>query len=158
MYFDDLSFYQPKSAVKYMYVKAIILFILFAVISSVIYFGMHHYLTVKYDFLIFLLLLYPLYKVLIGVRLRQKYTKYQLNRATLEVSSGAYFTKRMALPVDIMQSVCIKRGWLMQKYKLAQITVYTRGDSNVMPLMHTDDAERIASQIIERIKEIHYEH
>lgn len=102
-------------------------------------------------------MLYPLYKLIIGVRLRQKYTKYQLNRVTLELSSGAYFTERMVLPVDIMQSVCIKRGWLMQKYRLAQVTVYTRGDSNVMPLMYADDAELIASQIIERIKEIHYE-
>ncbi len=157
MYEIDLNNFQPQAAVKYMYVKAIMLFILFTVISGVIYFMMHKYLTIKYDFLIFILLLYPLYKLIIGVRLRQKYTKYQLNRVTLELSSGAYFTERMVLPVDIMQSVCIKRGWLMQKYRLAQVTVYTRGDSNVMPLMYADDAELIASQIIERIKEIHYE-
>ncbi|MDJ1112777.1 MULTISPECIES: PH domain-containing protein [Macrococcus] len=157
MYEIDLNNFQPQAAVKYMYVKAIMLFILFTVISGVIYFVMHKYLTIKYDFLIFILLLYPLYKLIIGVRLRQKYTKYQLNRVTLELSSGAYFTERMVLPVDIMQSVCIKRGWLMQKYRLAQVTVYTRGDSNVMPLMYADDAELIASQIIERIKEIHYE-
>lgn len=157
MYEIDLNNFQPQAAVKYMYVKAIMLFILFTVISGVIYFVMHKYLTIKYDFLIFILLLYPLYKLIIGVRLRQKYTKYQLNRVTLELSSGAYFTERMVLPVDIMQSVCIKRGWLMQKYRLAQVTVYTRGDSNVMPLMYLDDAELIASQIIERIKEIHYE-
>ena len=157
MYEIDLNNFQPQAAVKYMYVKAIMLFILFTVISGVIYFVMHKYLTIKYDFLIFILLLYPLYKLIIGVRLRQKYTKYQLNRVTLELSSGAYFTERMVLPVDIMQSVCIKRGWLMRKYRLAQVTVYTRGDSNVMPLMYADDAELIASQIIERIKEIHYE-
>lgn len=157
MYEIDLNNFQPQAAVKYLYMKAVISLMMFAVISGGIYFVIHKYLTVKYDFLIFILLLYPLYKLIIGVRLRQKYTKYQLNRVTLEVSSGAYFTERMALPIDIMQSVCIKRGWLMQKYQLAQVTVYTRGDSNVMPLMNVHDAERIASQIIERIKEIHYE-
>ena len=157
MYESDLNNFQPQAAVKYLYVKAVISLTIFAVISLGIYFLIHKYLTINYDFLIFILLIYPLYKLFIGVRLRQKYTKYQLNGVTLEVSSGAYFTKRMVLPVDIMQSVCIKRGWLMQKYRLAQVTVYTRGDSNVMPLMYAEDAEFIALQIIERIKEIHYE-
>lgn len=58
MYESDLKNFQPQAAVKYLYVKAVISLTIFAVISVGIYFLIHKYLTIKYDFLIFILLIY----------------------------------------------------------------------------------------------------
>lgn len=103
-------------------------------------------------------MLIPLYTLILGIFLSYKYTRYELNQSTLEISSGAYFMGRKIVPLDLMQSVKVEQGFIMKKFNIAVVTVYTRGDKVILPYMTKDEAEQVARLIIARIKEIHYGH
>ncbi|WP_414050598.1 PH domain-containing protein [Macrococcus animalis] len=158
MYFDTLSHAQPSNTPKYRRVKWCIYTVLTLLICTSLYYGINHFFDWEYSYAVFLLMLLPLYTLILGIFLSFKYTRYELNQSTLEISSGAYFMGRKIVPLDLMQSVKIEQGFVMKKFNLAVVTVYTRGDMVVLPYMTKDEAERVATRIIDRIKEIHYGH
>lgn len=156
LYFEPLPHAQPANTPKYRRIKWSIYTLLTLAICTGLYFGINWLYEWRYTYLIFLLMLIPIYILSLGIFLSYKYTRYQLNQATLEMNSGAFFMSRKIVPLDLMQSVKIEQGFIMKKFNLAVVTVYTRGDMVVLPYMEIKEAEALAERIIARIKEIHH--
>ncbi|MGV2876183.1 PH domain-containing protein [Macrococcus capreoli] len=156
MYNDTFMYAQPENTPIYRRLKWFIYTLITLTISVGLYYGINWLFEWEYAYAVFLLLLTPLYQLILGIFLSYKYTRYTLNQSTLEMSSGAYFMERKVVPIDLMQSVRIEQGCIMKRFNLAVVTVYTRGDTVVLPYMTTDEAERIAMSIIATIKEMHY--
>ncbi|WP_414047195.1 PH domain-containing protein [Macrococcus equi] len=158
LYFDTLKDAQPANTPNYRRLKWSIYTFLTIILCTLLYLGMDRWFEWQYAYLVFLLMLIPIYTLILGIYLSFRMTRYELKASTLEISSGAYFMGRKIIPVDLMQSVKIEQGFIMKRFNLALITVYTRGDMVVLPYMQTQEAEIVADRILTRIKEIHYEH
>lgn len=158
MYNDTLMHAQPANTPNYRRLKWFIYTLLTLAISAGLYYGINWLFKWEYSYAVFLLLLIPLYQLVLGIFLSYKYTRYTLNQSTLEMSSGAYFMERKIIPLDLVQSVKIEQGFIMKRFNLAEVTVFTRGDTVILPYMRHADAEEMAARIIARVKEIHYGH
>lgn len=157
LYYDELPNIQPKNTSKYRRVKWCIYTVVILLMCIGIYYLLQWLFDWEYRYAVFVLMLYPIYKLMLGIYLSYHYTRYGLNFATLEISKGAYFMHRKILPIDLMQSVKIEQGFIMKRFNLARVTVFTRGESMELPYMSYEEAEIVAQKIISRIKEIHYE-
>ncbi|MDP4449539.1 PH domain-containing protein [Staphylococcus hyicus] len=84
-----------------------------------------------------------LYFIIVAPRYRYTIFKYQYDARKIFIQKGLFFIKQTRVPLYRIQNVEIEEGWLMRRYQLANILMYTAGGLVSVKLIHKNEAQKL---------------
>ncbi|WP_323704264.1 PH domain-containing protein [Mammaliicoccus sp. Dog046] len=78
--------------------------------------------------------------------------RYEVQEDEINVKSGIFMIEETMIPIGRIQNVDLYEGFIMRKFKLANITLSTAGGRVEIKYLHRDKANQIKLSIQNRIK------
>lgn len=88
---------------------------------------------------------------LVSPPLFYRYYRYRMDEDCVEVRSGVIFRSHTLVPVERIHQVEVKKGPILRKYGLAQVTMTTAGGTVDLQYLDEPIAEEIAQNLNEKI-------
>jgi len=88
---------------------------------------------------------------------RYRFTRYQITTTAVEMQSGWFFKKRVAIPIARVQNVTLNAGPLLQWQHLTQVTVATAATNHTIEGLELAVAEHLREQIMRLAQEARHD-
>ncbi|MGE7666317.1 PH domain-containing protein [Ureibacillus composti] len=128
---------------------------LFNTLLVLIITGIISFLTYKFEgpSLIYLIVALIVLLVLIGSiwipKIRWNHWRYEVREHEIEIQNGLFIVKRTLIPMVRVQHVDTAQGPILKKYDLSNISISTAATTHIIPMLITEDADRLRSRISE---------
>lgn len=90
-----------------------------------------------------LVVLAIIFFICITPKYRYAIFRYQFDTHKLFVQKGLFFVKQYKAPLYRIQNVEIEEGWIMRRFNLANILLYTAGGVIQVKLIHKEEAQKL---------------
>lgn len=82
-------------------------------------------------------------------KIRWNHWRYEVREQEIEIQSGLFVVKRTLIPMVRVQHVDTTQGPILKKYDLANIAISTAATTHVIPMLITEEADRLRARISE---------
>lgn len=82
-------------------------------------------------------------------KIRWNHWRYEVREHEIEIQSGLFIVKRTLIPMVRVQHVDTSQGPILKKYDLANISISTAATTHVIPMLVTEEADRLRTRISE---------
>lgn len=82
-------------------------------------------------------------------KIRWNHWRYEVREHEIEIQSGLFVVTRTLIPMVRVQHVDTSQGPILKKYDLANISISTAATTHVIPMLITEEADRLRARISE---------
>lgn len=82
-------------------------------------------------------------------KIRWNHWRYEVREHEIEIQNGLFVVKRTLIPMARVQHVDTSQGPILKKYDLSNISISTAATTHVIPMLITEEADRLRARISE---------
>lgn len=107
------------------------------------------WVTIIYYICAIVILIVALTSIWIFPKIRWDHWRYEVREHEIEIQSGLFIVKRTLIPMVRVQHVDTAQGPILKKHDLSNISISTAATTHVIPMLITDEADRLRGRISE---------